>query len=176
MPRSNPRLPAHVLLSQSVSEACKLTDPCVPRCAQRCDPASLMHPFNSFSGSAVSVAIPPWRFARRVCEVATEALACLVWHGSPCDCACEAVMRPTLTICGRVWPLAEVSWYHRARLRVLDRPVGPYIIIQIMRTAMQTDKGCFPQPHCESPCRVIRSDRSRCTRRFVARFSVLTSL
>ena len=52
------------------------TDSCVPRCAQRGDPASLMHPFTTFSGSAVSVAILPWRFARRVCEVATGAHAC----------------------------------------------------------------------------------------------------
>ena len=49
----------------------------MPRCAQGRDPASLMHHFNSFSGSAVSVAIPPWRFARRVCDVATGAHACL---------------------------------------------------------------------------------------------------
>ena len=80
MPGSNAPLPATVLLSQSVSEACELTEPHVLRDAQGCDPASLMYSFNSFSGSSASVAMSPGRSVSRVREVATAIHACpLAW-------------------------------------------------------------------------------------------------
>ena len=53
--------------------------------------------------------------------------------GPLCDCRCEAVIRPALTVCGRVWLLAAVRWYHRARLRVLRA-----LVVQNTSTAMRT--------------------------------------
>jgi len=69
------------------------------------------------------------------------------WHGSivwlwVCG---EAVLRPTLTVCRRAWLLAAVRWYHRARARLLRALVGPYRVVQNTRTAMRTQKGCFPR-------------------------------
>ena len=65
--------------------------------------------------------------------------------GPLCGYGCEAVLRPTLTVCRRAWLLAAVRWYHRARARLLRALVGPYRVVQNTRTAMRTQKGCFPR-------------------------------
>ena len=112
------------MLSRSVKIRLDRALPHVLRYAQGRDPASLVHSFNRYSGSAASVAMPPGRFAHRVREVAIAARACQVGHGPWFGCGSEGVLRPTLAVWGRVWLLTAVSWYRRARSRALQAPVN----------------------------------------------------